>query len=106
MKNNLVATVLIVAVALSGLWAAFLVMQYNRYQTRAQALQARVNEINNTRNVLQAIANDALAYSQRNPALLPILQQFGLAAPAAAPAAPAAANTKAAPKTANPATKK
>jgi hypothetical protein len=106
MKNNLVATVLIVLLALTGLWAAFLVLQYNRYSARANALQARVNEINNSRNITQALANDAIAYSQQQPALLPILQQFGLVggtpAPASAPAAAPAPAPKAAPKTSTP----
>lgn len=102
MKNNLVATVLIVLLALTGLWAAFLVLQYNRYSSRANALQARVNEINNSRSIVQALANDALAYSQQQPALVPILQQFGLGSAAPAPAPTPAAQPKAAPKTATP----
>jgi hypothetical protein len=97
MKNNLVATVLIVVLALTGLWAAFLVLQYNRYSNRANALQARVNEINNNRNITQALANDAIAYSQQQPALLPLLQQFGLVGGASAPASAPAPQPKAAP---------
>jgi hypothetical protein len=97
MKNNLVATVLIVLLALTGLWAAFLVLQYNRYSARANALQVRVNEINNSRNIVQALANDAIAYGQQQPAILPILQQFGLAGSAPAPASLPAAQPKAAP---------
>jgi hypothetical protein len=102
MKNNLLATVLLVALTLTGVWGAFLVLQYNRYNARVIALQNRVNEINNTRSLLQSLANDSLAYSQIQPALRPVLQQFGLvpASPAPAPAAttaPVAAPTKSAP---------
>jgi hypothetical protein len=99
MKNNILATVLIVALAVTGVWGLFLYLQYNRYTARANALQARVNEINNTRTIIQSLANDAVAYSQTHPALVPVLQQFGLTgAPAPAPApAPVAAPAKAAP---------
>jgi len=102
MKNNFVAALLVVALGVSVLSAAILTTFFNRHTARVRQLQARLAEIQNTQNILQAIANDALVYSQRNPAMTPILQQFGLIGGAPAPASPAVAapknDSKSAPK--------
>ena len=51
-----------------------------------RALQAQAGMINNNRALIHALANDAMEYSKRNPAIDPILESVGLK-PKSAPAA-------------------
>lgn len=43
-----------------------------------QKMQAVVKMINNNRTVIQSLAGDAVRFGEKNPALNPILYQFGL----------------------------
>ena len=90
MKKDLVASVLVVVLLLSAISAATLSIQFVRLSSQARGLQAQIDNLNRTRTVIQSLANDALEYSKQNPAIDPILFQFGVkqrpAAPAPAPA--------------------
>lgn len=55
---------------------------------RLQQMYASVQAINNSRAVLNALANDALEYSKRNPAINPILESAGIRQAAAGAPAP------------------
>jgi hypothetical protein len=88
MKNNTLGSLLVgalfVCAALTG-WAS---LRHYFSLKEAQRLQARAIAINNTRNATQALANEAMEYSKRNPAIDPILQQFEIKPkPTNAPAA-------------------
>jgi hypothetical protein len=74
--------------------AAFTVWVSVRYffsMKEVQRLQGQTVTINNTRNAAQALANESVEYSKRNPAIDPILHQFDIKAKptnAIAPAQP------------------
>ncbi|HEY6169020.1 MAG TPA: hypothetical protein VI454_13340 [Verrucomicrobiae bacterium] len=105
MKDNFVAGLLVGVFALTVVSAAVLSAFLNLNNQRARRLQGRMAEIQNTQNVLQSLANDAVEYGKHNPAIMPVLQNFGLVGnppTVPAPAAPA----KPAPKTNSKATPK
>jgi hypothetical protein len=41
-------------------------------------IQARYRSLQGTLNTVQALANESIAYSQRNPSIDPLLQEFGM----------------------------
>jgi hypothetical protein len=43
-----------------------------------QILQSEVIRVNRNRALLQAFGNDAIEYSRKNPAILPVLQSLGM----------------------------
>ena len=101
MKDNFVAGMLVVVLALSVISAAILTAILNGHTRRTRQLQGRMAEIQNTQNVLQSIANDAVEYGNRNPAIMPLLKNFGLLGnvptaqvPVAAPKSAPIPNTK------------
>lgn len=66
------AILLLSVVATSGLclWYLQCTRQYN-------AAQAEVERISRNRNLMQALLNDSVEYSKKNPAIIPILQNLG-----------------------------
>jgi len=56
-------------------------------QVQGQKLQALLFEANRNREIVRAMATDALEFSKKNPAIDPLLQQLDLKAKPAAPAA-------------------
>jgi len=87
MKNHLGA-VLATALFMSAVLAAWLAVRYYFSVSELQRLQQQYVFITNTRNGAQGLANEALEYGKRNPAIDPILLQFDLKPkPASAPAA-------------------
>lgn len=81
MKSNALASLLVALLALSLISAAIMTITFRRHTAQARSLQGRLNEIQNTERVLQLIANESVEYSRKNPALAPILSQFGLGSP-------------------------
>ena len=61
--------------ALLALWVSVLHLQYVR---ELQDLVAQQVAINNLRNAAQSLANEAIDYSRRNPAIDSVLFQFDL----------------------------
>jgi hypothetical protein len=51
-----------------------------------QKLSARAATINSTRNTVQSLANEAVEYSRRNPAIDPLLERFDIKARTTNPA--------------------
>jgi type II secretory pathway component PulM len=91
MNNSIVAglvVVLAVTVLVAGMWNLLLI----KHSARSSDIQHRLTEIQNANNVINAIANEAVEYSKRNPAILPVLKPFNL--PASAPAGPTPAAAK------------
>jgi hypothetical protein len=90
-------------VALLGLSAVFsLIFCYQATRTLGHVqtlhtagvgLQSQLSLIQRNRTIIQSMAEDAIEYSKRNPAIDPILQQHNVkpkpAAPAPTPAKPA-----------------
>jgi hypothetical protein len=92
MKNNTLGTLLVGVLFASALLTSWASVRYFFSLREAQRLQAQTIAINNNRNATQALANEAIEYSKRNPAIDPILQQFeikpkptNVPAPAASP---------------------
>ena len=80
------ATTLFVCAVLT----AWLSVRYFFSVRELQRLQQQYAFINNTRSTVQALAQEAVEYGKRNPAIEPILQQFDLKPKAPGSGAPAA----------------
>jgi len=70
--------VLVGALCLSALLAIWLSIDHFLTVNALQKLYVRQAEINHLNAAAQALANEAIDYSKRNPAVDPILQQFDL----------------------------
>jgi hypothetical protein len=86
MKSNALITALNVVLACFLLMAAFLCIQYVFIARQLRSLTVQVAMINNSRPLLQALENDCLEYSKKNPAIDPILESVGLKPARTAPA--------------------
>jgi hypothetical protein len=85
MNKNPVIPALIGVLLVSAV-AALLLAYFNiQYSRKGRSLQFQAAGINNTRLVMDALAKDALAYSQTNRAIDPILVSLGIKQGAAAP---------------------
>ena len=78
MKSNPLIVALVALLALGALSSVVLAWQYVRYAGQMRVLQTQAESVNRNRAVVQALAKDAVEYSAQNPAIDPILQQFGL----------------------------
>jgi hypothetical protein len=81
MKSNASNSVLTVLLAISLLTSVIFCLQFF-FQTRElRRLNGQINNINNYRNGIQALAADCLQYSEKNPSINPVLESVGLKAP-------------------------
>jgi len=78
MKSNTLGRLLVSVLFACAVLAAWASVRHFFSMREAQRLQGRAIAINNIRNAAQALANEALEYSKRNPAIDPILQQFDI----------------------------
>lgn len=85
--KNLVPLTLVALIFCSALFSLFCVFFYMRGAGELRGLQAQAARVENSRNLLRAIAAESVEYSKRNPAIDPILQAVGLKQGAAAPKA-------------------
>ncbi len=76
--KNLVPAILLVLLSLASIGAAGLSISYVRIIRDFRQAQIQAMNVNRSRAVVQAMANDAMEYSKRNPAIDPILQSVGL----------------------------
>ena len=90
MQKSPLTAILLTVLLVNVLATAVLAFGYIWQMREAQRLQAQINSINQTRNLVQTLANEALEYSKRNPAIDPLLQSVGLKAPKPAPVSPPA----------------
>jgi hypothetical protein len=74
----------------SVILTAGLCVWYLQCTRQYNAVQAEVERIARTRTTMQGLLNDAVEYSKKNPAILPILQNLGAKAKLETNAAPAA----------------
>lgn len=91
-KSNPVAVALVSALFLSALASCWSAAWWFLGAREAQALEYRYQAMTRTSSAVQALVNESLEYSRRNPAMNSLLDQFNLrpGAPASAPgAAPA-----------------
>ena len=62
----------------SAVTCATLAILYVRGASELRGLQGQAAAIENNRNLVRALAADAIEYSKRNPAIDPVLQSVGL----------------------------
>ncbi len=78
MQKSPLTLILLTVLLVNVLVAAVLSFGYVWQMREAQVLQVQINAINQNRALVQALANDALEYSKRNPAIDPVLQSVNL----------------------------
>lgn len=76
MKNSPLPPLLAGVLLLIGLITALITVRYYFSVKEFQKLQLEYARITNKRSAAQALANDAIEYSRRNPEIDPILYQF------------------------------
>jgi hypothetical protein len=97
MKNSPLATILLAILAISAVSSVGLCWSYVSKARELRTLQAQAAWITSNRNLINALANDALEYGKTHPDLEPILVSAHLksgkasAAPATTPATKPAA---------------
>ena len=74
MKNRSFTALLVGLLFLSAAAAAVQVLRLSFATRDLRRLQPRIIEINANLNLAQALLNDTLEYSKRNPAIDPLLQ--------------------------------
>ena len=94
MKNNPLTTVLLGVLTISALLSVWLCWRYISTTRELHSLQTQASIINNNRTVINALANDTVVYSKKNPAIEPILESVGLKPGKSAPTATGKPATK------------
>ena len=77
MRNSPLVNVLLVMTAISALLSVFLCWSYISNARQLRTLQQAIGMANQNRQVMNALAMDALEYSKTNPAINPILEAVG-----------------------------
>jgi len=77
MKNNPLITVSLGVLMVGAFVTVGLAVGYERHYRQLRVLQAQMVMAQNSRNLINALADDAVVYSRRNPAIDPILQAVG-----------------------------
>lgn len=78
MKNQLWTVMLIGLLGVTVLAAAILTLIYVQSTRKLNKLQVQANVITQYRSRMHALANEAVDYSRRNPAIEPILREIGI----------------------------
>jgi uncharacterized protein YcsI (UPF0317 family) len=87
-------TVLIGVLTVSALLSVGFCWRYVATTRELRSLQTQANLINNNRTMINALANDAVEYSKKNPAIDPVLESVNLKPGKSAPAATSRPATK------------
>ncbi len=77
MKDNSLPVGMAVLLALLALGVAVFVLQYVQLTRSLNQAQSAITQIELRQNRLKALIHEAVEYSQRNPAINPILQAVG-----------------------------
>jgi len=78
MKSNLANMVLTVLLAISLLLSVVFCLQFMFRVREYRSISGQINGINTYRGGIQALANECLQYSEKNPAINPLLETVGL----------------------------
>ena len=78
MKSNTLTTVLNGVLAFSLLLSVILCLQFIFLSREVRNISGQVAGINTYRSTLQALANECVAYSEKNHAIDPILESVGI----------------------------
>ena len=86
-KSNPLAVVLVTALFLSALASSWFSIWWFLGARELQSLEYQFQSMSQISAAMQSLANDAVEYGRRNPAIDPLLNQFDLKPkPAASPA--------------------
>jgi hypothetical protein len=85
MKDNPLTTTLLGVLTVSALTSVVLCWLWASNIRDQRELQRRLNMINSSRMVINSLANEAIEYSKKNPAIDPILESVGLKPAKSAP---------------------
>jgi len=89
MRSNPIGAILVTVLFMCAMGTAWLSVRYFFAVRELQRLQGAANTMSQTLNAAQALANEAVEYSKRNPAIDPILYQYELKPKPASPTVPA-----------------
>jgi hypothetical protein len=93
-RNNPLTSFLVSVLFLAALGTCWFAVRYYFSVKELQGIQFRYQNLMATQSALQSMAAEAVAYSQQNPAINPLLQEFNITnravAPTTTPAPPAA----------------
>jgi hypothetical protein len=78
MKNSPFNAIFLAAVVVSSLFSVWLCYTVISRTRELRELQTTAAVVNHNQQQLTALANDALEYSKKNPAIEPLLQSIGL----------------------------
>lgn len=78
MKSNSSTTGLTVALAISLILSVIFCLQFMFRTRELRALSGQIAQINGYRTGIQQLAADCLQYSEKNPAINPVLEAVGL----------------------------
>jgi hypothetical protein len=78
MKNSPLSSILLVVLAMFALSSVVLCGYYIHYARDLRALQGKAESVNYQQALIQALANDVVEYSKKNPAIDPILESVNL----------------------------
>ncbi len=78
MKSNLAHMVLTVLLAVSLLLSVVFCLQFMFRVREYRHISGQINIINGERGKIQALAAECMQYSEKNPAINPILEAVGL----------------------------
>ncbi len=77
MKKNPLAAILVGLLFISSISSALMAAYYFSTVRSVRTMQGQMNAMNLQRSRIQALAQEAYEYSKRNPAIDPILREFG-----------------------------
>ena len=78
MRSNPLGPFLVGVFVACALVVAWLSSKYYFSMKEFTKLNIRAVSINNTRSAVQSLANEAVEYSRRNPAIDPLLERFDI----------------------------
>lgn len=76
MRSNPLGAILVTLLFMCAVGTTWLSIRYVTATRELQRLQGEAAMINNALTAAQMLANEAIEYSKRNPAIDPILQQY------------------------------
>jgi hypothetical protein len=93
MKSNPLTAALVAVLAVCAIATVVLSATFTLKLRKLGTVQARLMQINNVNGFLRSLSADSLEYSKKNPAINPLLQNFGVISPEPKPAASPAPST-------------
>ena len=94
MKNSPLTTILLAALLISAVASAVMCMMYVSSTRELHSLESEAAFMNSNRAAVNALLNDTIEYSKRNPAIVPILESVGVKTGGAAASTPSKSPSK------------